>query len=111
LKLFNETGEVSKPHSLSLGRPRILNHEDINYLLQLIHHQPNWFLDELQELMEHNRFISVHFSTIHRELEHAGMSLKKLCKIAQERDEDVHIATKLGQQQWRDASVPLIASS
>ena len=91
LKLFNETGEVSKPRSLSLGRPRILNHEDINYLLQLIHHRPNWFLDELQELMEHNRFVSVHFSTIHRELERAGMSLKKLRKIAQERDEDVRV--------------------
>jgi len=89
LNLFNETGEVAKPRSLALSRPRVFNHEDLNYLLQLVYHQPNWFLDELQELMESNRFISVHFSTIHHELQHAGISLKKLRKIAQERDEDL----------------------
>jgi len=40
--------------------------------------------------VESNRFISVHFSTIHCELQRAGISLKKLRKIAQERDEDLH---------------------
>ena len=39
--------------------------------------------------MESNRFILVHFSTIHRELQCAGVSLKKLRKIAKERDEDL----------------------
>ena len=89
LSLFNETGEVAKPRSLALSRPRVFNHEDLNYLLQLVYHRPNWFLDELQELVESNRFISVHFSTIHRELQRAGVSLKKLRKIAKERDEDL----------------------
>ena len=37
--------------------------------------------------MESNHFISVHFSTIHRELQRAGVSLKKLRKIAKEHDE------------------------
>jgi len=89
LNLFNETGEVTKPRSLALSRPRVFNHEDLNYLLQLVYHQPNWFLDELQELVESNRFISVHFSTIHHELQRAGISLKKLRKITQERDKDL----------------------
>ena len=40
--------------------------------------------------MESNHFISVHFSTIHCKLQHAGISLKKLRKIAKERDEDLH---------------------
>ena len=38
---------------------------------------------------ENNRFISVHYITIHRELCRAGVSLKKLKKIAAERKEDV----------------------
>jgi len=83
IKLFNETGEVVKPASHSRGRPRSLNHEDLSYLLQLIQHCPSWFLDELQGLLESNHFISIHFSTIHCELEHAGVSLKKLRKVAQ----------------------------
>ena len=32
----------------------------------------------------------MHFTTIHRELVHAGISLKKLKKIAKERNEDLH---------------------
>ena len=90
LSLFNETGEVAKPRSLALSRPRVFNHEDLNYFLQLVYHRPNWFLDELQELVESNRFISVHFSTIHCKLQHAGISLKKLQKITKERDKDLH---------------------
>jgi len=89
LNLFNEIGEVVKPCSLALSHPRVFNHEDLNYLLQLVYHRPNWFLNELQELVESNRFISVHFSTIHRKLQHAGISLKKLWKIAQECDKDL----------------------
>jgi hypothetical protein len=38
-------------------------------------------------MLESNRFISVHFTTIYRELARAGMSLKKLKKIAKERNE------------------------
>ena len=39
-------------------------------------------------LVDTNRFIATHFTTIHRELVHASISLKKLRKIAKERDED-----------------------
>ncbi|KAJ7236982.1 hypothetical protein C8J57DRAFT_1439242 [Mycena rebaudengoi] len=49
--------------------------------------QPDWFLNELLRLLETNRFISVHYTTIHRELERAGMSSKQLTVIAQERNE------------------------
>ncbi|KAJ7894747.1 hypothetical protein B0H13DRAFT_2339121 [Mycena leptocephala] len=45
----------------------------------------DWFLDELLKLLQHNRFISVHYTTIHRELERAGISTKKLTEIAEER--------------------------
>jgi transposase len=84
-KLYRETGDVVRPRSESFGRPRSLNLEGLRYLTELVHHRPDWFLDELTGLMEQNRFISVHYTMIHRELMRAGISLKKLRKIAKER--------------------------
>ena len=67
----------------------VLGSYDINYLNPIIKHRPDWFLDELLSLLETNRFISAHFTTIHRELVHAGVSTKKLKKIAAERNENL----------------------
>lgn len=89
LRLWHDTGRVSKPKSALVGRPRKMNLDDVMHLISLVRQNPGWFLDELTDLMETNRFISVHFTTIHRELERAGMSTKKLRIIAQERNEDL----------------------
>jgi transposase len=70
------------------GQPRTLHFDDVNYLLRLVSHWPDWFLDELQDLLKTNQFISVHYVTIYRELECAGISLKKLKKLAKERDDE-----------------------
>ncbi|KAF9472491.1 hypothetical protein BDN70DRAFT_778605, partial [Pholiota conissans] len=67
----------------------ILHFEDIDYLKRIINHRPDWFLDELLNLLATNRFISAHYTTIHRELVRAGISLKKLKKIAVERNENL----------------------
>ncbi|KAJ7690878.1 Homeodomain-like protein [Mycena rosella] len=83
LKLWRTTGDVVRPRKRT-GRPRLLHHDDVDYLVRLVQHQPDWFLDELLNLLKHNRFISVHYTTIHRELERAGMSTKKLKEIAEE---------------------------
>lgn len=88
-KLYKQTGQVSPPKSHTQGRPRILHYDDLTYLLSLVRQRPSWFLDELLELLEMNRFVSVHYTTIHRELERAGISLKKLRIIAKERNEDL----------------------
>jgi transposase len=88
-KLYRETGDVVKPRSEYIGRPRALNIEDVAYLTELVQHRPDWFLDELAGLVQRNRFISLHYTTIHRELHRAGISLKKLRKVAKERNEDV----------------------
>lgn len=68
-----------------------MHYDDIHYLLRLVRHHPDYFLDELLDLVTHNRFISVHFSTIHRELERARMSTKTLKEIALERSEPIRI--------------------
>jgi transposase len=88
-KLYNNTGDVEPPTCTTRGRPRKLHFDDITYLLALVRQRPDWFLDELLHLLDCNRFISVHYTTIHRELERAGISLKKLRIIAKERDEDL----------------------
>ena len=104
LDLWERTGDVIK-HTYGLrGRPRLLHFEDIDYLKRLIKHRPDWFLDELLHLLATNRFISAHYVTIHRELERAGMSTKKLKKIARERNENLradfvrHMAQYLPEQ-------------
>jgi len=61
--------------------------DDIDYLLRLVRQRPDWFLDELLHLLKTNRFICVNYVTIHRTLIRAGASLKKLKKIAMERNE------------------------
>ena len=88
LRLWIETGDVVNHPTGSPGRPRALHFDDINYLIWLVNHRPTWFLDELLSLLESNRFITTHFTTIHRELVHARISLKKLRKIAKEQDKD-----------------------
>ncbi|KIJ12708.1 hypothetical protein PAXINDRAFT_53527, partial [Paxillus involutus ATCC 200175] len=88
-KLYCETGDVVKPRGEFHGRPRTLNLNDLQYLIELVHHRPDWFLDELVGLMECNHFISVHYMTIHRELLRADVSLKKLHKITKEHNEDL----------------------
>jgi transposase len=86
-KLYRHTGDVVKPRSEFTGRPRKLNLEDVQYLVELV--RPDLFLDELTGLMLRNRFVATHYTTIHQELYRAGVSLKKLRKIAKERNEDL----------------------
>ena len=89
LALWNATGDVVRETNGVRGRPRILHFSDIEYLKCLIRHRPDWFLDEVQYLLQTNRFISAHFATVHRELVRAGISAKKIKKAASERDEDL----------------------
>ncbi|KAJ7255578.1 hypothetical protein C8J57DRAFT_1075446 [Mycena rebaudengoi] len=90
-KLWRETGDVSKPKSSTAGRRRLLHREDLDYILRLVNLRPDWFLQELLHLVKTNRFISVHFTTIFRELQRLNMSRKKLKKIAAERNERVRM--------------------
>ncbi|OAX36272.1 hypothetical protein K503DRAFT_867697 [Rhizopogon vinicolor AM-OR11-026] len=54
----------------------------------LVHHRPDWFLDEMLDLLDDNRLTAVHFSTIYRGLVRAGISCKWLKKIAREQNEE-----------------------
>jgi transposase len=87
LKLWRNTGDVINPKPSLRGHICYLDCEDVQYLLRLVRQNPDYFLDELLNMLKTNRFISVNYVTIHRELERAGISTKKLKRIAQERDE------------------------
>ena len=108
LALWNETGDVAKPQKTRLGCPRSLNYDDIKYLLILVHDHPDYFLDEFLGLLQTNRFISVHYTTIHWELERAGMSRKKLKRIAQERNEDRRAAFVIEMAQYTSDQIGFI---
>jgi hypothetical protein len=60
---------------------------DVQLLLQLVNDNPDYFLDELLHLLRTERFVSAHYTTIHRELERAGVSRKQLQKITIEHNE------------------------
>ena len=87
LWLWHETGDVVKPHKTRLGHKCLIECEDLEFLLKLLHNNPDFFLDELLNLLKTNCFISIHYTTIHWELECAGVSCKKLKCIAIERSE------------------------
>jgi transposase len=87
LKLWRTTGDPVRVSYAPKGRPRKLDFTDVHYLVRLVNARPDWFLDELLDLLETNRFISIHFTTIFRTLERANVSRKKLKAIAAERNE------------------------
>jgi hypothetical protein len=94
-----------KPKKTLLGRPRILDYDDIHYLLVLVCDNPDYFLDELLDLLKTNQFISVHYTTIHRELERAGMSCKKLKCITLERNEPRRAAHVIEMAQYTQEQI------
>lgn len=87
LRLWEDTGSVTKAPSILRGLTDALQQDDLSYLLRLVKARPNCFLDELLGLLETNRFISVHYATIFLALQSAGVSRKKLDRIAKERNE------------------------
>jgi len=89
LELWHTTGDVVRHTNGVRGRPRLLHFNDVDYLKRIVNARPDWFLDELLFLLQTNRFISVNYITIHRELVRAGVSTKKLKKIALERNENL----------------------
>ena len=89
LELWITGGDIVRHTNGVHSRPQILHFDDIDYLRHIIRHHPDWFLDELLELLKTNHFISAHFTTIHCELQCAGVSTKKLKKIALEHNENI----------------------
>ena len=85
--LWHDTGDVIHHMTGIQGCLCTLDYDNVDYLLQLIEQNPSYFFNELLHLLKTNWFISVHYITIHYALERAGISCKKLKKVAAERNE------------------------
>ncbi|KAJ7131597.1 hypothetical protein C8R43DRAFT_834908, partial [Mycena crocata] len=86
VRRFRTTGSVAKASVIGRGRPRHLLTTDSAYLLRLAKHKPCTFLDEYQRLLATYRLLHTSISTIHRAFERAGLSVKRVQKMASERD-------------------------
>jgi transposase len=82
------TGSVAPALAIGRGRPRYLTREDSDFLLQLARHKPSMFLDEYMHKLNEFRHLSASISTIHRTFERAGLSVKRIQKVAAERDSE-----------------------
>lgn len=91
LNLWRTTGDVIWHTNEVHGWLCLLYFNYINYLRWVFRACPDWFLDEMLELLKTNCFISAHYLTIHQELVHAGLSTKKLKKITLECTENLHV--------------------
>jgi len=89
LALWNAMGDIVRETNGVCSHPCILHFSDIEYLKHLIQHHPDWFLNELQYLLQTNHFVAVHFTTVHQELLQGGISAKKIKKAVSECDEDL----------------------
>ena len=83
---YHAVGSVAKAQAIGRGRPRKALRGDIGYLIRLAHHKPVLFLDEYRQRLEEYRHLSVSMTTIHRELSRAGLNVKRVQKMASERD-------------------------
>lgn len=79
------SGSVAKAKAIGRGRPRILSKVDAIYLLNLARHTPTTFLDEYAGLLRDHHYLPASFSTVHRTFERAGLSVKRVQKLARER--------------------------
>ncbi|KAH8825976.1 hypothetical protein DL96DRAFT_1410789, partial [Flagelloscypha sp. PMI_526] len=86
-RIFHEHGDVCKPKSPILGRPRKLGLAALTAMKEIYTRHPDTYLDELQWFLNFSHGIEVSISTIQQNLEQLGLTYKQLKKIAIERDE------------------------
>ncbi|KAG2113832.1 uncharacterized protein F5147DRAFT_552923, partial [Suillus discolor] len=86
------TGDVTKKLAIGRGRPRKLIHSDCLYLLCLARHKPTLFLDEYSCRLEEYRDLPVSLATIHALFKCAGLNVKRVQKLASERNPMVRAA-------------------
>jgi transposase len=85
LERLRESGSIShKPH-IRHGPLPFITPSDLTFLVRLAEYKPTTFLVEYCNLLEDSRLLSVHITTIHRAFRKAGISVKRLQKLAAER--------------------------
>jgi transposase len=89
---LGQHGSVLPPPSPLRGRPRLIARATLDVVQTLLEKDPDLFVDELLLCLALHHDIAVSPSTLHRNLREAGLTHKRIQKIASERNE----------QQWQD---------
>ncbi|KAE9399509.1 hypothetical protein BT96DRAFT_820442, partial [Gymnopus androsaceus JB14] len=84
------TGNVAKAAAIGHGRPSLANEVDSSYLLSLAQHTLTQFLHEYQKQLTQHRYVLLSLPTIHCTFKRAGLSVKRVQKLASERSPQKH---------------------
>lgn len=87
LNLHQRFGTIVNPLARTLGRRRLFDMNDMDYLASLLAARPAIFLDEIQEELKVHLDLDVSLSTISRALVSIAVTRKGVSKEAAERDE------------------------
>ncbi|KAJ7186359.1 hypothetical protein B0H12DRAFT_965175, partial [Mycena haematopus] len=86
-KTWAEIGEVCRDRRHK-GRPALLSKQNTKFMIALIEHTPDIYLDEIQEYLQIQHDMDISLTTISRTLHRLGYGSKKLSKQAAERCAD-----------------------
>ena len=95
-------GQSTNPFSQRPGRPRILDHTDIDFLDRLLQRQPSIYLDEIQERFRDDRGIEISIATLHREIARLDITRKSISKEAKERNDLLRAVWEANMAQYDD---------
>ncbi|KIM73865.1 hypothetical protein PILCRDRAFT_717017 [Piloderma croceum F 1598] len=84
---WNEIGNVCRDRKYK-GRSPVMSSTEIDFMLSLLEHTPDLYLDEIQEQLADVHELEVSLATISRTLKRLGLNSKKLSKAAAERCEE-----------------------
>jgi len=96
-KTWQEIGEVCHERKY-MGRTPLLSMVETQFMLGLLEHTPDIYLDEIQEQLRTQHDISVSLTTVSRTLKRLGISSKKLSRAASERCQEARRSHRL--QEW-----------
>ena len=83
---WNRTGSIARRRVLRAGRPRKLSHTLVNETVRWVERSSTLYLRQLRRRLYFRSGMEISISTVHRTLKRRGITLKKVEKVASERD-------------------------
>ncbi|KAJ6453022.1 hypothetical protein C8R47DRAFT_946912, partial [Mycena vitilis] len=98
-RTWREIGEVCRDRRYQ-GRSPLMSQTQTKFLLALIDHTPDIYLDEIQEQLFIQHDVDVSLATVSRTMKRLGLSSKKLSRAAAERCEHArwHFLMEIGDE-------------
>ncbi|KAF8475260.1 hypothetical protein DFH94DRAFT_672848 [Russula ochroleuca] len=93
-RTWNEIGEVCRDWQHQ-GRAPLLSVHETRFMLALLEHSPDIYLDKIQEQLQEQHNFTASLNTISQTLKRLGISSKKLSRTAAERCQEARNAFAL----------------